>query len=504
MSVVRLAALIGMAALVLCGEALIGARQSPEELARNRYQSGLNFLNTQKYEEALRDFRYVVDSYGTSSVADDALLQIARYHLSVSRDLDEAQNAINQLQGKYPTGDAQPFALVLNGQLALARGRQAANVTRALSEFERVPVLYKGSEAVPEAMLARADTMRLTGRCPEAVQVYSEIAVEYPRSVWAPRANIGSSQCLVAQGRAVEAMAGLQLAVRHPMAQASSARARALNTVLYRLYIRPQLQPPFEFSGTQMTGATARMREVKALATAGNALVTVLASGMSLLDVANKGAVLRTTKVENARGVFVDPEGRAVAVASASLVRDQDRAYTLSVPKPDRTLRLVEDMTAAATLSSGDLLAADSNGPVVHRFGRDQTYTSVFAKGRADRMAVGSLDQVAVLDKGLRTIALLTHDGRALGTIAQKGQNWAFDEPVDIAFDAFDHLYVLDRGLATVFVFATSPSPKSLLSSFSLPEKSPGAFRRPTAMALDGEGRLYIHDDRLERVQVYR
>jgi TolA-binding protein len=478
------------------------ARQSPEEIAQRQYQAGVDFLTAQKYDEAMRDFQRVIDAYATSSVADDALLQVARFHLRVSRNLDAAANAVNMLQTKYATSDSLPFSYVISGQIALARGRQTADLDRALAEFERVPRFFPGTDAVPEAMLARADTLRLGGRCNEAVEQYSQLTVEYPRSAWAPQANLNASRCLVAQGRALDAMAGLQLAARNPMAGDVAGRARARNTILYRLYLRPP-QPPYVFSGTAYGGTSGRVRDIKGLAMAGPLLFAVSDNGMSVFDTSAKGAIVRTAKVENARGAFIDAEERAVIYSSNSLVRDQDRAFTVSVPKADKTPRLVEEITAAAALSTGDLLVADGNGPVIHRFNRELRVLGVFGKGRADRLAVGSLDQVAALDRDGKTVTVTTHDGRPIAAVPARGQGWQFDEPIDIAFDAFDHLYLLDRGLGTVFIFALTPATR-LVTSFAIPEKAPGAFRRPTGMALDHEGRLYIHDDRAERIQVYR
>jgi TolA-binding protein len=477
------------------------ARQSPEELAQRQYQTGVDFLNAQKYDEALRDFQRVIDAYPSSSVADDALLQIARYQLRIARNLELAAAAVNTLQSKYGTGDALPFSYVLSGEIALARGRQQADIDRALAEFERVPKNFPGTDAVPEAFLARAHTLRLAGRCDEAIDQYSQVTVGYPRSAWAPQANVGASRCLVAQARVPDAMAGLQAAASNPMAGEYANRARSLNTVLYRLYLRPP-QPPFAFANVTYGGTTGRLRDVKALAINGASLLTVTDNAMSVLDLTNKGAIVRTAKLESARGVFVDSEFDSVVYGSSSMLRG-GAVTTLQVPKADKTPRLIEDITAIVGLASGDLIVADGNGPVMHRFNRSLRVLGTFGRGRADRLAVGSVDQVAALDRDSKSVTIMSHDGRPAGVLAQKGQGWLFDEPVDLAFDAFDHLYVLDRGLGTVFIFAVTPAPR-LLTTFTLPEKAPGAFRRPTGLALDAEGRLYIYDDRAERIQVYR
>ena len=53
-------------------------------------------------------------------------------------------------------------------------------------------------------------------------------------------------------------------------------------------------------------------------------------------------------------------------------------------------------------------------------------------------------------------------------------------------------------------VFVFSQLGPRLVATFTVPEKSPGAFGSPEAMALDSAGRLFVFDSRTDTVQVYR
>src|SRR6185436_17916277 len=117
------------------------------------------------------------------------------------------------------------------------------------------------------------------GRCPEALEQYGQLAVEYPRSSWAARGNIGASQCQVTQGHPFDGMASLQACVRNAKAAQTAEEARGLNSILYRMYLRPP-QPPFSVSGTGFGGTTGRMRDVIAVRTLGDYLITVSENGM--------------------------------------------------------------------------------------------------------------------------------------------------------------------------------------------------------------------------------
>ena len=73
----------GIATALVAASLVFSARaQQPannEEFARRQFDSGMSFLQNHRYAEALKDLQAVVDSFGTSTVAPTALLQIAQY-----------------------------------------------------------------------------------------------------------------------------------------------------------------------------------------------------------------------------------------------------------------------------------------------------------------------------------------------------------------------------------------------------------------------------------------
>jgi hypothetical protein len=169
-------------------------------------------------------------------------------------------------------------------------------------------------------------------------------------------------------------------------------------------------------------------------------------------------------------------------------------------PAAGRDGRRIEEIPAAAALSNGDRLIADRSGRTVIRLRSSGEYVGPFASINARRLAVNRLDDVAMIDDNSRAVTIADRDGKTLSTIAAKGTNYQFDDPVDVAFDALGHLYVIDRRPA-VYVFG----PKNrLLATITPPAKDPNAFERPRALALDAAGRMYIYDERPQRVLVYQ
>jgi tetratricopeptide (TPR) repeat protein len=166
---------------------LAGPEPGPAELiALRQLESGRAFLREGKGTEALKDFRSVADSFPSTSVADDALLEIARYYWwTVVRKpqdrtrVDETTKAVRAIIAKYPISNAAPEAFLLLGAVALEGGRY----DEALADFERVWRLFPNSEMAPRAMLEVARAyLDVRGDAVRASAMINKLLAEYPAS----------------------------------------------------------------------------------------------------------------------------------------------------------------------------------------------------------------------------------------------------------------------------------------------------------------------------------
>ena len=135
---------------------------------------------------------------------------VATYHLEVARDYTAAQAAADRLLKDYPASDSAPMAYVLTGRLTVAKSRTPASVDTALASFERVPRLFPSSPAVAAARFYTGETLRQVNRTADALPHFRSVILEYPRSIWAARAELAPAPNLIATGRATQAFAGLQ------------------------------------------------------------------------------------------------------------------------------------------------------------------------------------------------------------------------------------------------------------------------------------------------------
>jgi TolA-binding protein len=489
-----------VAAVVVAQSVVLGAQANVEEFARRQFESGLSFMQNGRYTEALKDFQAVLESFPKSSVADNALLQIALYQLDVVHDTGTSQSAVDRLLKEYPDADSAPMAHVVSGRIALAKGRAPSDVDSALASFERVPRLFPNDEAVPAAGFYAGDALRMVRRTDEALERFRRVSMEYPRSSWAARARIGAGMCLVAGDRAPRALEELQRVRQQLPDSAEGNDALNLNTILYRLYVRLPQQPAYAFGGRYPGTEGTKLKDVVGIHfdPAGELLLGHKL-GISVFD--SRGKLARTVTSEEPSTFFVDERGRVVTVRKDRLMAERGEMSPITMPLPDNKQRAIEEIPSALAMSNGARLVADRKGKQVIRLSPTGTFIGKFTGVDAERMALNYMDDVAMIDRETKSIVIVDRDGKPLGRIPQKGTGYELDNPIDVTFDAFGNLYVLDRGRASVFVF----SPRNrLLTIVTVPEKSPGAFSRPSAFALDKSGRMYIFDDRAQGIQVYQ
>lgn len=481
---------------------IVVAQQANEDLPRRQYDSGLSFLQGQRYAEALKDFQAVIDSFPRSQVADNALLQVALYHLDVAHDLSATSTAVDQLLKVYPDSDSAPMAYVIGGRVSMSKGRTPPDVDAAVASFERVERLFPGNDAVPAAGFYAGEALRLVRRHDEALERFRRVAAAYPNSPWAARANLGAGYCLVQSDRAAVALPEVQR-VRQMQPQTTMAiEAININSILYRLYVRAPGQPAFGFSGRFVGDDKANFGDVIGVTVdRANRLLLGHNKGIAVFDA--KGTLTSTLAAQEPSAFFVDEAGRIVFARQAALHTERAASVPIVVPQPTpKPARPVEEIPSLVALSTGHRIVVDKKEKTVIRVGPNGQYLGPFATAiNTERLAANALDDVAMIDKDSKTITIVDRDGKPLSKISAKGAAYQFDEPVDLVFDQLGHLYVLDRGKASVYVFGPR---NRLITTFTLAEKTPGAFTRARALGLDAAGRLYIFDERAKRIQVYQ
>ena len=463
------------------------AQEQADVLASRRFESGLAFAREGSHDEALTDFSAVIDLYPNSSVADNALLEIARHYLDVRRDVLRATDVAGQIvnDSRYSQGDSALGAYIVLGRSLLLAARGDDERDTALANFQRGLRLYPDGAAVPEGMYYVAAAYRRLDRLEAALDAYQQVMTAHPRSAWAIRSRLGAGAIRTLQGDPIGAMEELQRVRMEFPERPEAAQALAGTTILYRLHVR---RPGATYT-VAPTGRRIRRRIVALAVDGSDNLAFATDRG-----VASTRPELRLPTVARPRGLARDQNGNIAVIARDGLQLAGGRMLTLAVPGDGRQPRALTEIDAAVVLANGEWIIADRDHDAVLRF-RGNAYVDGYAPVQARRLAADADDRVAMLDDDEQVFVYA--DGRQIAQIPTRTSEYRIDNPVDLAFDVLGHLYVLDR--EGVYVFDHD---LDLLNAFPGDTSVSIPFDRATALAVDAYGRLFIADDRDDQIYV--
>jgi TolA-binding protein len=507
---------------VALGTSLV-AQSADEDVARRQLESGRAFMRQGNYTEALKDFRAVADTHASSSVADAALLEIAKYDFEIAEDYAAAAAAVDDILKKYATSHSAPDAYVLAGRLALARSHQPADLDAAVANFDRVIRLFPTSTAVPNALELLGETSWYAGKLDDALSYFGRVESEYSTTLAAADAYLAESRVLVARGDPTAAMEELQQVRNRWPASGEAVTALARTTVLYRLYVRAH-GGGAAYALAPDTVGPAKIENVVDLAiTPKGALYLATETGVTAVlppDAPKPPAATRP------RALAVDTAGNLAVLEQSMLHPGAADPFSFPVLRSNGVTEALSKATDAGQLSNGDWVVADENEKFLHRYSRVGKYGNVFSTARLSRFVVNNMmDEVAGLDRDQKAVTLVDATGKPVGHIPFKGTGYELQNPEDLAYDSFGHLYVLDHTAIVIFspfppaadplapkaAAPTAPAATAdrgaayhLLTIYTEPEKSPGSFRKATAFAIDRTGTVYLYDDRAQRILVYR
>lgn len=486
-------------ALLALLPAVVVAQQAPntEELARRWLQSGLRFLGEGKAAEGLEDLRRVTETYPDSAVADDALLEVARYQLDVAMDAAAARAAVDALLTRYASAETAPMGFVLAGRIGVATAETTEAIDQALANFERARTLAPKGPSVPAALVHAGDAQRIARRTPEALALYRQVAGEYPRSASAAQAWLGAAAAHAESGRGTEALDALSSLQSLFPGTREADTARDWAAVLYRLYLRPA-GSPFVAGARTIAGTAGRLDDVVALGIAPDGGLTVLQRDAAI-EFDRDGKSRDSQRVPDARALARRPGGTLIVASRSALHARTGPAVPLTVRRSAADSKMLDDVRAVAVGRTGQLLVADGGTRTISRFTAEGGYVAPFATVDATRVAVNGVGLVAALERGGRGVVVLDAAGRPQGRLGAAGSRVALREAVDLAWDALGHLYVLDREAGAVIVVNQALEP---IATYAPGARDP-SLRRATAFALDAAGRLFVYDDRTKVVRVH-
>lgn len=469
--------------------------QAPSELARQHLESGIQFYEQGRYNQALNDFQAIVTSMSSTEYADDALLHIGRYYLDVEEDFDKAKESFDAVLRSYPTSDAAPGAYYYLGEVLFRSDRGGFGLDDALANYQRV-FLYADNYWIPAALYSTGRVLERQGQFEPAVDAYFQVIVDHPKSDWASGARLGVGRSYVRLGQAVEAMTQFQEVRNLDPDSTEAVEALDWLTLLFRFYGAPMLGEAIAYRRDASFRPQLKddFKDVKAVRIS-NSGVHLLERGRDrVLTFDWTGQFAGSRQAPDPYGLFVDPRGDLVIANEKGLTID-GRPAIFSVPAEDGPEQL-EKIRWAARDRLGEIYIYDDDEKKVLRFSSNGELLGAFPDANRREVLAIEIDAVGnviLLEDGDRDVQVFAPGGRTVARIQTKRGRPKLEKAVDIALDPAGYLYVLDEDEGKIAVYDAAYQPVTLLTQQNLGQ---GALRKPVSLDVGPAGDLYVYDDR--------
>jgi DNA-binding beta-propeller fold protein YncE len=183
--------------------------------------------------------------------------------------------------------------------------------------------------------------------------------------------------------------------------------------------------------------------------------------------------------------------------------RDLDMIKNKTHAHFDRIIGLAMDDGDRLFVSDPGLhhvLVFDSSHKAVDVINDGMSEPSMLAIDKENRQLYVSdieLDQILVYDADTFKLK------RKIGTTGHKHELTTpgdFSKPTGVAVDQEGNLYVCDTMNSRIEIFDADGI---FISTFGKPGDGPGSFARPKGVAIDGDGHIWVADGQMDRVQVF-
>ena len=500
-----------ISALALLGLLLIAPPpQQDDERVRRIFQEAERLLQDGDREGALRQYEMLVSGFGTSGLADDALLRAAETYW-VMGNVDAASQAITRLQRDYQGTPGAAGAYVLEGNIREATANGPDDLEEALAAFRNVVLLYD-RQTFPDlewraAALVRAGQISVLLGEPDDAQAAFLAAIEdEPRSVWTAHAQLRLATSLLRSGEWVSAAEILQDVVAEndagsdspPDAVAAAARRRL--ELGYRMLLRPALgQNPWS-GARRMRLSGPQLKDPIGVDAGEDRRVIVVDEGLPrVLVYSPEGVVLHDRRASDLGHPFWDQHGVPFAATKEALLSASTREREVfSVPSGDNEPKPLKEIVAGVRGIYRQWLVLDSDGDRVLVFDEDNRYRSALVADNQSEpvdLDVDYLGRLYVLDRRAKSVVRFGADTGARADLVQR-RDWR--RPEAVAVGELGHVFVLDRDAKKVEIFNSAGRLVWELG----PDLYGIELRSPRDIGVDGAGRIYIADRNLKTILV--
>lgn len=505
---------VGLLVVLLAALGTAGAGGGPERqdtaVAERLLAEGQRLEGENELQAALEQYTLLVEQFPQSAVAPEALLRLTQGHW-LAGNADAALQAAEHLRNAYGGTPSAAGALVLEGEIQVARARALADLEAAQATFNRVPLLfgaaqYPGLQWRSEALVQSGTVSLQLGRLNDAATAFLT-AIENERPfAGTPQAQIGLATVFLDRGQWTQAAEILQRVVDASSGTDGTGEgtgvpgARRLLSLIHRTVLRPAIgQAPWARI-RRLTLAGASLQDPIGIdAKHEGRLVVALDRGPLAAVVDPNGQILEQIGPDDLRTVWWGPRGAAYALSKRAVFDPGTRIdQSFEVPTGSSGARdRLDNLEAGARGILGDWFLLDTDPRRVLFFEPGGTYRSTLMEeneGPRD-LATDARGRLFVLHEQGSGVVRFNAEGVREGRVV----TGEWERPEALAVDRLGNLYVLDRDEKTIDVF--TPAGQSvmtigpqLIGDVELDD--------PRDIAIDDTGRLYIADRGLDAILI--
>jgi len=489
----------------------LGLEQRDDVLAQRLFEEGQRLERELDLEAALKQYSLVVDQFPESPLAPKALLRLAQQHWSAG-NVESSLQATNLLRTTYAKTTSSAGALVLEGDIQLARAQEFVDLEAAQASFDLVSLLFTPNEHPvldwrSQALIRSGHVSLLLGKLDDAATAFITAIENETVFSGTSQAEIGLATVFLRRGHWIQAAEILQRVIdtassTDGISEDESAQiARHWLSLIHRTILRPSLgQAPW----TKIRHLSLSGRDVHdpiGVDARGDGWVVITQDEGPLVAIVDpEGIMHESARYDRLRGAWWDTNNQAYALTERTVFESTSReSYTFEVPsgRPGRN-DLLERLAAGAHNILGSWFLLDTDPRRVVMFTATGTYHSTLMERVEEPrdLAADGMGHIFVLhEQGTGVVRFNAEGVRESRVITRRG----WKEPVALAVDRLGHLYVLDRSEKTIDVFSATGEflvtigPK-LFNAVELDD--------PLDIAVDHTGRLYIADRGLDAILV--
>lgn len=397
---------------------LLGGLANPND--QRLYESGLAFEANQNYEQAMREFKLLLEQYPESTFADDALLEMGRYHFRQG-DGAKAKAFLNRIVSDYGQSDSSDNAYLLIGRIQLKDG----NMDDAYNTFFHLKGAFPESDVLDQDYYYLAVISSNRGQFKKALYFLSQIYTRFSESPVFPDSLFQAAYCYYRIGEPQEALKMIS-AVNEAGKREENLRAEDYTRNLLRFSLKRHYSRAKQYF---------QMDNPSLLATGEAGALYVQAKKGRFIQTISLGQNRRRNTPGDVRALFFQKGVGLWFSTGDQLVGPSGSVRLLVEGSP------LQDVTSFFLTNSGEIWAFDKKTGLSYVFSKERKLIRKRAMGDVDFFKIRRDGMVFVVKDSRKIMEIRSLDGRAIKQFNN------FNKIVDVAFDTLDNIYLLaDKG----------------------------------------------------------